>query len=76
MHILFSIALIVSAIVLLVTGLVRVLSDLLERSPHSVPLMEEDGFDWPRRYQGGLSPQPHTADVGYAADWDQDSSRS
>jgi len=52
MHILSSIVLIFGAIIILVLGLVSVLRDLLERSPHQVPVIEEEGFAWPPRYQG------------------------
>jgi len=51
MHILSSIVLIFGAIIILVLGLVSVLRDLLERSPHQAPVIE-DGLAWPPRYEG------------------------
>lgn len=76
MHIVFSVGLIMGAFLLLLAGLARVLHDLLERSPHSAPLIQTDDPERPRRLQGSLMPQPNTADAGYAASfWDRDGSR-
>jgi hypothetical protein len=52
MHILGSIVLILGATIILVLGLISVLRDLIERSPHQGPVIEEDGLAWPPRYQG------------------------
>lgn len=52
MHVLAAVFMGLGAIVLLVLGLSSVLRDLLERSPHEPPLLEDDGLSWPRRYQG------------------------
>jgi hypothetical protein len=51
MHILSSIVLILGAIIILVLGLISVLRDLIERSPHEAPIIDEQGLAWPHRYQ-------------------------
>jgi len=57
MHILWSLALIVAALTILVMGLAGVVDDLLQRGPYEPPLIRDDGLAWPARYQGA-SPQP------------------
>jgi hypothetical protein len=57
MHILWSLALIVGALTILVLGLVGVVQDLLQRGPYEAPLIRNDGLSWPARYQGA-APQP------------------
>jgi len=52
MHLIWSIALILAAIFVLLAGLVKVLDDLLERGPYQPPLLKEDGLSWPPRYRG------------------------
>lgn len=51
MHIIVSIALFCAGALALLIGLMRVLCDLIERSPHQAPLLEDDGLAWPRRCQ-------------------------
>jgi len=60
MHILWSVALIVGALTILIMGLVGVVHDLLQRGPYEPPLIRNDGLAWPARYQGA-SPQPAQA---------------
>ena len=52
MHILWSLALIVGSLTILVMGLVGVVHDLLQRGPYEPPLIRDDGLTWPARYQG------------------------
>jgi hypothetical protein len=52
MHILWSLALILGALAILVMGLVGVVHDLLQRGPYEPPLIRNDGLAWPARYQG------------------------
>jgi hypothetical protein len=58
MHIFMSIAMILAGILILVVGLIQVLRDLLARSPHEAPLIEDDGLAWPPRYQGSTASPP------------------
>ncbi len=60
MHILWSVALIVGAMTILVLGLVGVVQDLLQRGPYEAPLIRNDGLAWPARYQGAA---PQQADI-------------
>jgi hypothetical protein len=51
MHIFLSIALVLGAVIILVTGFIRVLYDLLERGPYEAPLLNDDELAWPRPSQ-------------------------
>ena len=57
MHIVWSLALIFSALTILVLGLVGVVHDLLQRGPYEPPLISDDRLAWPTRFQGAV-PQP------------------
>lgn len=43
------------ALVLVGLGLASLVHDLLGRGPHDAPLIEDDGLNWPPRYQGSVS---------------------
>jgi hypothetical protein len=60
MHIIWSLALIFGALIILVLGLVRVVYDLLQRGPYEPPLIRDDGLAWPARYQGAA---PQSAEM-------------
>ena len=55
MHIFLSIALILGAVIILVTGFIRVLHDLLERGPYEAPLLNDE-LAWPRPSQEKAPP--------------------
>lgn len=75
MHVLWSLALIVAALTILVLGLVGVVHDLLERGPYEPPLIRNDALlTWPARYQGtaGSTNQPMQGDTQFAgAAWSE-----
>ncbi len=58
MHIMTSFAMILGAAAVILVALLRVLRDLLTRGPHAPPLVQDDGLEWPRRYQGTASENP------------------
>jgi len=60
MHIVSLFLLVGGAILLLGLGIVGLIHDLAGRGPHEAPLVDEDGLDWPPRYQGSTSPPQAT----------------
>jgi hypothetical protein len=60
MHMLWSILLIIGAILSLVLGLFGVLRDLIDRSPYQAPVIQEDGLAQPPRYPGTAPSAPPT----------------
>jgi hypothetical protein len=74
MNILWALPLILSALAMLVLGLVGVVHDLLERGPYEPPLIRDDGLAWPPRYQGSSSSglQPARSETRFAgATWSE-----
>jgi len=66
MHVLWSMALILAALVVLVAGLTRVLNDLLERGPYQPPLLKDDGLSWPPSYRDATPPASSESPQGAA----------
>lgn len=58
MHIFMSIAMTLAGIVVLAVGLIQVLRDLIDTSPHGAPLIEDDGLARPARYHESTASKP------------------
>jgi hypothetical protein len=61
MHLLADVLIGIGALGVLALGLFSVIRDLVERSPHEPPLIEDNGLAWPRRYQGRTPSSPDHA---------------
>jgi len=51
MHLVWSVGLIIAAVIVLGLALVAVLRDLLLRGPFDAPLLGDEDLNWPRRHQ-------------------------
>ena len=58
-----TLLLIAGAVLLVGAGVFSLIHDLLGRGPHAAPLIEDDGLNWPPRYQG-VAPHPRSAAAG------------
>ena len=60
------VAVVVGALFLIGLGLVSLVQDLMGRGPHEAPLIEDDGLNWPPRYEGSAAPPASTGKVSGA----------